>query len=384
MSPSLPTKALRFGTPRASSEPYRFNWRALFSTIVVVITYLSQTSPVSAQTTSIAIWPPLLEATIQPGKSVTQVYRLKNLGDDTIITAYLKPFSPSGELGHVQLQLQGQSLTGDPANGRVGTAKPEGLSLLNSALSFFSLLNADLKTLPATFPLKAGQTQELVLKIKIPEDSKLTDHYFTFLFDSNTTGLVGDSGTTTQATIGSNILLTISDDGQPKLSAKIEEFAAGQIKVRPFLGASLLRGIYPKRSEGGSDLNGDLRFVTLNLLDSFSPISFLIRVKNTGTTRLKTIGQIELKNTFNNPVATLPLREDNILSNSIRKLQTTTDWKPFFPLGRFTATASITPQDSTNTITQTIYFFVLPYKAILVVVLIFLGFKALTKSREQQ
>lgn len=325
MWPSQLTKVPNFSNLRLrrTSELVRnleFIRRVFTSSFVAIITLLLFSSPVSAQTTSLAIWPPLLEATIQPGKSITQVYRLKNLGDDTTITAYLKPFSPADEHGHVKL-------TG---------SEPQ---------SFFSLLNADLKTLPATFPLKAGQTQELVLKIRLPENSQPADHYFTFLFASHTTGLIGDTGATTQASIGSNILLTISDDGQPKRSAKIEEF-----KVQ------------------GSD--------------SLSPISFLLRVKNTGTTRFKAIGQIEIKNTFQKSIATLPLREDNILSNSIRQLQTTADWKPIFPLGRYTATATITPQDSTNTISQSVNFFILPYKALLIIILIFISLKLLTKIRK--
>lgn len=317
------------------------NRRVIITTIVVFITSLFFSSPAFAQTTSIAIWPPLLEATIQPGKSITQVYRLKNLGDDTTITAYLKPFSPADELGHVKLQ----------------DSKPP-------STNFFSLLNANLDTLPVTFPLKAGQTQELVLKVKIPNDFSPSDHYFTFLFDSQTTGLIGNSGTTTQASLGSNILLTISDDGQPKHSAKIEEF-------------TVLQG---KKTLSGSEL--PVKVPNLHVLDSFSPISFLLRVKNTGNSRFKAIGQIELKNIFNKPIATLPIRQDNILANSTRKLQTTTNWSPVFPLGRYTATATITPQDSTNSLTQPIYFIVLPYKALLVILLFYAGLKSLTKLRK--
>ncbi|MEA3354996.1 MAG: hypothetical protein U9Q63_00745, partial [Patescibacteria group bacterium] len=281
-----------------------------------LLLFLFTPSPIHAQTTSLSIWPPLLQATIQPGKSITQVYRLKNLGDDTTITTTIVPFAPTDEFGHVK--LYGSEL----------------------APPFFSFQNADIDTFPTTIPLKAGQTKELVLKIRIPENQPEADHYLTFLFKSNTIGLIGGTGTTNQATIGSNILLTISKTGQPIKTAKIEEFKA---------------------------LQGD---TLLNLLDSFSPTSFLLRIKNTGKTRFKVVGQVEIYNTFKKKVAILPLREDNILADSTRQIITdpnTPKWSPIFPFGLYSATATITPQDSTNTISTTITFLILPYKALLII-----------------
>ena len=333
-------------------------FRYLVRNLVILTLFLLLPTPAHAQTTSLSIWPPLLQATIQPGKAITQVYRLKNLGDDTTITTALKSFTPSDELGHVKL--------------------------LGSELSpsFFSFQNADIDSFPTTFPLKAGQTQELVLKIKIPANQPEADHYLTLLFESNTTGLIGGTGTTNQATIGSNILLTISNDGQPLKSAKIEEFKVegSELPVpRTRDDPRRMSRLVPNLSKIG-------------LLDSFSPISFLLRVKNTGTTLFKAIGQIEITNTFKKTVATLPLREDNILAGSIRSLTSEVkeihtsevdgiSWSPTFPIGLYSATATITPQDSTNTITSTITFLVLPYKALLFIFLIFVLFR-LTKRKK--
>lgn len=302
MLPSQPTKVKGF-------ETYRL---ALVTTFVLLFTSLFfKTSPASAQTTSLAIWPPNFEANIQPGQTISQAFRLKNLGDDTTITAQIKPFSPNGELGHVKLT------NSPPPN-------------------FFTLTNDDLnQALPTTFPLKAGQTQELQLQLAIPDTAKPKDHYLTFLFSSQTPGLVGGTGTTTQGAIGSNILLTIPQSPPVAPTAKVIEFR------------------------------------TLNLSDSFSTPSFLLRLQNTGQTRLKAIGQIEVRNSLNKPTATLPLRQNNVLAGSIRQLQTTTDWDPVFPLGRYSATATITPENSKESITQTIHFWVLPYKVILIISLIF-------------
>ena len=47
------------------------------------------------------------------------------------------------------------------------------------------------------------------------------------------------------------------------------------------------------------------------------------------------------------------------------------------PLGRYTAEAAVTPRDTTNNVSQTIVFWVLPYKAMLVLALLFFSFHAL-------
>ncbi|MDZ7587072.1 MAG: hypothetical protein U0946_04900 [Patescibacteria group bacterium] len=282
-------------------------------TIITIITViLKAPAKVSAQTISLSIWPPLLEAVIQPGKAITQVFKLKNLGDDTIINASIVPFEPADAFGNISLSQ---------------TASP--------ALSFFSLQNADLK-LPAAIPLKSGQTQEFVLKIKVPEIAAEADHYFAFLFSANTKGLISATGTKTLGSIAANILLTVSQTGDLRPTAKIEKFS--------------VTGSGP-----------------VSVLDSFDPINFHLLLTNTSSTRLKAVGQIEVKNTFNRLVATLPLREDNILAHSSRYL-TSDPWNPIFPIGRYTATATITPQNTVNQISQTIHFYVLPYKALLLII----------------
>ena len=262
-----------------------------------------------AQTLSLSVWPPILETVIQPGKAITQVYKLQNLGDDVTIKASIIPFEPTDNLGNITLKKS------DPVP------------------AFFSLQSADMTELPATFPLKSGQTRELVLKISIPPTTPEADYLMTFLFESTTQGLISGTGTTTLTSIGSNILLTISQTGQLAPVAKIENF--------------LSKSVY----------------------DSFEPINFSLLVKNTSNTRLKAVGQIEIKNIFGGTSATIPLREDNVLAHSTRQLQPEIT-VPHLIFGRFTAKATITPQDTTNTISQTITFYVLPYKALLLLGLI--------------
>jgi hypothetical protein len=273
---------------------------------------------------------------IKPGKSVTQVYRLKNEADDTMIKVSVVPFSPSDELGHINLQFGGRL----PA--------------------YFSLLNADLPTLPVTLNLKAGETQELVLKMTIPGTAADADFPSALVIESQTAGLIGGSGSLARATIASPILLTVSKTGAPDRMAKIEQF------------------LVTSGNKAGL------------ILDSFSQIKFILRVKNQSLTRLQPIGQITIKNTFGRTVATLPLQPDHILGGTIRQLKTAGDaspdlvWQPVLPLGQYTATAEITPMDTANTVSATITFLVLPYKALLVLGILLLGYLSLTNNLEKR
>jgi hypothetical protein len=262
-----------------------------------------------------------LEVTLKPGKSVTQVYRIQNQGDDTIVTAQVLPFEPDGEQGNIKIS-----------------------QTPSTVLSYFSLLNADLQSQGpghlATFPLKGGEAQELVLKINIPNNAVNGDHYLTLLLNADTEHLLFASGSKSYGSLGTNILLTIADSEVTNQTVKIEEL----------------------------NLQGrTLKVLGLTIVDSFADFDFLIRVKNTSNHFFKVIGHLTITNTFGRSLTTIALREDNILSGTTRKLVGTvpTYWEPVFPLGRFTANLSITPENSTNTVSQAITFLVFPYKAIL-------------------
>jgi len=301
------------------------NRYAFISTLVLILTHLLFPDPIYGQTSSLSIWPPILETTIKPGKSMTQIFTLKNLGDTTTITASIVPFDPSGQYGHVRL-------SNTPTPGQ----------------SYFSLQNTDLglpdgKTnLPVTFPLKAGDTQDLLLTINPPESSPEADHYFSFLFNSSNLGLIPHTGTRTLGSIASNILLTVSQTNQLSHMAKIENLSASPcFPSLPFC-----------------------------LIDSFSKPQFNLTVSNTGSTRFKAIAHIDIKNTFNQSTATISFYKDNILKNSSRQLVPDSTWKSVLPLGRYQLTAVVTPQNSTNTITQTSYIYIFPYKALLILIIL--------------
>jgi len=85
----------------------RFYRRVFIAAIVALVSCLLVFTQARAQTTSLSIWPPLVEAMIQPGKSVTKVYRLKNAGRRYDSNYQRRSFSNSDEFGHINLQFGG-------------------------------------------------------------------------------------------------------------------------------------------------------------------------------------------------------------------------------------------------------------------------------------
>jgi hypothetical protein len=205
---------------------------------------------------------------IQPGKTVTQSFSIANNGSsDLVLKALVVPFKAKGELGKISLEEE------------------------SPTTNWFSLQNADI-ALGEKFSLPAGKTQQIVLKIKVPQHAKENDYYLTLLFETIPDQFLGESGSKTQAKIGSNILLTVSETGEPPKKAEIEEFK----------------------------ILDSLTVWGLQFIDSFDQPEFLVRVKNTGRTYFKPIGKISLTTWFGQRYV-LNLLPENVLANSIRQIK---------------------------------------------------------------
>lgn len=269
-----------------------------------------------AQSLGLGIYPPLLEVTIMPGKTITQVYKLSNPGEvDLMMTSSIVSFEPSDEIGGIKLVLNTEQL------------KPISFSFLNANLG-----------LGQTFPLPAGGTQEIVLTIKVPENAPEKDYYATLLFQNAPMKGYGTlSASQTQAKIGSNLLITISRTGKPVKKAEIEEF----------------------------------KLFNWYLIDSFSQPQFLIRIKNAGHSFFKPLGNLTLQGWFNQE-ETLDLLPQNILSGFSREIQCQIDdkvtpcqSKSKFLIGPFQAKLEFGLDDFSGEYQKEIRFIALPLKLVL-------------------
>jgi hypothetical protein len=154
---------------------------------------------VSAQSAiSLSITPPIVEVMIAPGKDIKQTFTISNDGGNTLISPKVVYFTPSDTAGNVDL-------TEDVAPDWIKYDK-------------------------TPFNLSSGQKHDFKISIEPPIDTEEIDHFLTLIFENDVpTDVLGQTSTLFTSQIGSNILLTISKDGNPKKSAQIVEFSAPKI-----------------------------------------------------------------------------------------------------------------------------------------------------------
>lgn len=269
-----------------------------------------------AQTYSLSIWPPLVEITIQPGKSVTQIYTITNSGDEQTLIAKVLPFEPSDSVGNINILP---------------------LPVLLSPLSF-SLQNQNV-LLGKPFLLKSGQSKDIVLKITVPLKNSERDYYASLIFETNPEGKIGLSQSQTAAKIAANLLITVSKTETPPKRAQILEFS------------------------------------TPKIIDSFDKVPFKLRIENLGQAFFKPFGEISIEGIFNQK-GIIKIQPENILAQYSRTL-TVPSWGQNFLLGPFQAKLefSLEPPESNQAssgakLSAQTTFIALPYKAILALIII--------------
>jgi hypothetical protein len=114
------------------------------------------------------------------------------------------------------------------------------------------------------------------------------------------------------------------------------------------------------------------------------PITFLTRVKNTGSTHEQPTGQIAIKDMFGNAVANVNvnLNQNNVLPASTRRFDAPLDSSVVgdrFLFGRYTADLKLTYGTSGQTLTESTSFWVIPYRlvafAIILLIVLFVVFR---------
>lgn len=237
----------------------------------LIILFLILTSPVSAQQVSLSLSPPLLEVFIKPGKSIVVAYNLQNFGDPTILVANVLPFEPKDDLGNIRIKEEFE-----------GPIR-------------FSLDNADLQ-LEQPFFLKTHDRQQLLLRIRVPEGAPDGDYYYTLLAQTQPPPTTeGAASSRARATIGSNILITVTGSGMVEVKGKIALFEVLPRWIFNFFGKKL------------------------RLFDSNDKIPVILIGQNQGKNLIKPEGEIVLKGNFGE-MAKYEIVPQNILAQSQRLL----------------------------------------------------------------
>ncbi len=267
-----------------------------------------------------SISPPLIELTADPGQTVKASIKFTNVsGDELLIKTQVNDFGAKNETGEPNIIFE------DVENGAY--------SLRQWVAS------------PTPFKIKAHESKTVDFPITVPQQAEPGGHYAVIRFTGASPELE-ESGVALTASIGTLVLLQVSGD--------IQENAA----VAEFFSAKAT----PSGTAGAQSM-----FET-------GPIAFVERLQNTGNVHLKPTGTIEVSSMFGRSIATLRVNGDptdpnndpkSILPNSIRRFEQTLDKKWMF--GRYTATVKVSYGQSQKPLEQTISFWVIPYKLILVV-----------------
>lgn len=300
-------------------------FRNLFILFVICNLSFIISHPVRAQSLSLSIAPPVVEIMIKPGKTITQIIKITNGGESTMITPLLKEFTLNG--------LQENS----------NFIRDSWIEILNRDLAF-----------DKTFFLKTGEEKQVVLKISPPKDLPEKDFFRVLLFTTQPVIPFDYSQSSISQSIGCLILINVTSTGMKNKAAEISAFQVPKI-IDSF--SPLETRILVKNS--GDTYFRPLGNITLKGLIGQTDFALNPNLFLPSETKLLTVGEI--------PSA----RDDKTLS------------LPGFYLGKYTLTTTFTLDEGTIKISQTKTFYAIPWKGMLTFLLI-LFFWMIMKKRKRK
>jgi hypothetical protein len=297
---------------------YLFIFLLLYSLIHLFVS----PAPVHAQEVSLSVSPPLTEVVIQPGKSFTQTFTVKNEGVPAVVVPSIVPFVPLDNSGHAEIIEDENSV--------------------NAFSSWFSFDQT-----PAS--LGGAEGRNFNVKITPPENANEKDYYFTFLITVQGDNNLGINNSQSQARIGANILVNVSKDGNPAKKGFIANFSAAKI------------------------------------IDSFTGITYKVLITNSGNSFFKPIGNITVNQIFGK-VFTLNLAPLNVLAGGSRDVSCINgeDLIPCkipgkFLIGIYTANLNFTMDGSGAIIEKQIYTVAFPFSIIIGLIIIFIIYRIIKR-----
>lgn len=318
-----------------------FNFLLVFLTFNFLFLTLGLRS-VIAQQISLGISPPLIELIIKPGKSVLIAYKLENFSDPTIVSTTILPFEAKDDFGNIKIK--------EEFDGPVR----------------FSLDNSEIK-LGSSFFLKTRQSEQLLLRIRIPEDTPQGDYYYTLLTQTQAPPIKdGQTSNRVEAAIGSNILITVTESGRLDINGKITVF-----DVLPRFKLNLF----------GQQLN---------FFESSDKIPVILKIKNIGKNIIKPEGEIILRGNFGEK-ASYPIIPNNILAGSERITTASSSAEvdhsvslllSGFFIGKYKLSTTVDFGEGTPNLFASTSFIAFPLKMIFTIfITIFIGILIIKKTR---
>lgn len=266
---------------------------------------------------ALQIAPPLITLTANPGQVIKTNIQLQDITKgDLLVTNEIDDFVAAGEDGTPKI------LTGNDSNDP------------------FSLKHW-ITPLPS-FTLSPDQINKLPMTISVPANASPGGHYGVIRFTGVPPQLKG-TGVSLSASLGALVLLTVNGNLKHQLS--VNQFTVG------------------KNNKTGS------------LFES-PPLTFSVKLQNTGNIQEEPIGHIVITDMFGKPVAGVNINVPprNVLPDSIRQFTGTLDTselgsKRLFGLYHAKLTAEYGDNYKQQT-SDTISFWVIPYKLIATVIIL--------------
>jgi len=311
-------------------ENFKLRISCLF---IGLLGYLLIAQTANATSLSLAIDPPVATINIVPPATATSPLNITNKGDTQItLQIQFKPFRAKGENGELEYVRNVPEIF-------------KNIQILDAGVPIENIT------------LGPKQQKNLNLSINIPQDTNISDYYFSVIFISTNSSPVESNSSINQVGIATNVLLSVGPLEIPK--TVLEEFSS--------------KTFFEK-----------------------GPVPLVIRIKNTGAHFIKPKGEITIKNMFGQIVGNLDLTNTNVLSSSIRaipndiymqelrlkdNLSTKTKnsfdfehplalWKENFLLGFYTATLNISMSDEGPIFTRNIHFFAFPLEALITIIIV--------------
>lgn len=302
---------------------------------IVILVYLFiglfvYSGSVFAQQVTLSIDPPIVQAKIKPGKSILVAYTVENKGDPTNLQFLIRPFIPVGQNGSLTLipQLEG------PVQ--------------------FNLENADV-VLEKPFFFASKEKRQAVVRIHIPKGIPDGDYYYMILAETVPAfSLAGQSTGVASASLGSPLLISVTESGVTEVQAQIAEFS-----FKPDTVVSL-----GKR--------------TFHIVDSADSVSITGSVRNMGKHMVQPNGMITHR--YGDVKKNYSIIPQNILSNSQRLLKTDNEVQgevtstvtlPHLTIGKHTVIAAISFNEDSSVHYKNLEFIVLPIRLLKIVLVAF-------------
>jgi len=243
-----------------------------------------------------------------------------NPGD--VLTNQVKVYNPSDAVIGLKMEIEDFTVAGEIGHVKLEPAETETYSIARW-ITFE----------PEEFSLQPGEQKFVNFTISLPENAEPGGHYGAIL--AGTTAVVGGefAGAAVAGRVGSLVLLSIA--GEVKEEVIVKDFSC------------------PNYSEYG-------------------PILFTIRFENKGTIHVKPRGFVTITNWLGKKVADVEFPQNNVLPNSIRKIETSWNQKWFWA-GKYTATLVGSYGTANTPLTPTVItLWAFPWKAGLGILIVFI------------